>query len=327
MLAAFYTRQGPAREVLTVDEVSLPTPRANEVRVRVHASGINPADVKRRSGQIGRSMLFPIVIPHSDGAGVIDAVGARVSSKREGERVWLWNTQWNRPFGTAAQYTTIPSEQAVHLDDAASFDLGASLGVPALTAHRCVSILGDLRSKRVFIFGGAGTVGQFVIQFAKIGGAVVTAAVRSTAKAQVARHAGADEILNQSTAEFLDQAIAASGSRGFDHIIEVDFAANWDIYTRVLSKHGSVVIFGSATDMEPCLAILPFQLHGITLHLVSGSEQPPDMRELALRDVSEAIAAGRLHLPIENGFNLCDIAAAHESIEAQTAKGKVVLTI
>lgn len=192
MLSAFYTRQGDARDVLRVDELNLPTPARGEVRVKVFASGINPADVKRRAGAIARPMVFPIVIPHSDGAGVIDAVGAGVSPAREGERVWLWNAQWCRAFGTAAEFVALPSAHAVPLPPSASFEVGAALGVPGMTAHRCISVLNDLRNRSVLVFGASGAVGRLCVQFAKSRGAMVAGVVRTPSGKASLSDVGAD---------------------------------------------------------------------------------------------------------------------------------------
>src|SRR5688572_8317455 len=169
MRAAWYEKIGPAGEVLQVGEMPAPEPGPGEVRVRIHASGVNPSDWKTRAGL--RPMTFPRVIPHSDGAGIIDRVGVGVPESRLGDRVWTWNAQWKRPFGTAAEFVVLPAEQAVSLPDGVAFDEGACLGIPALTAHRAVTIDGSVESQTVLVSGGAGAVGSYAIQFAKLLGA------------------------------------------------------------------------------------------------------------------------------------------------------------
>jgi NADPH:quinone reductase len=195
MKAVWYERSGSAREVLQYGELPDPEPGPGDVRVRLHASGVNPSDWKTRSGT--RPMVAPRVIPHSDGAGVIDRVGPGVDPARLGERVWIWNGQWRRAFGTAATLIALPSEHAVRLPDGTSFEAGACLGIPALTAHRAVTIDGLPEGQSVLVAGGAGAVGHYAIQFAKLlGAAQVIATVSSDEKAAHAKAAGADEIIN-----------------------------------------------------------------------------------------------------------------------------------
>src|SRR5215218_2065977 len=196
MRAAWYERGGLASEVLTVGVMEAPRPGAGEVLVRVHASGVNPGEVKKRSDWMGYGIGFPRVIPHSDGAGTIEGVGEGVSYSRLGERVWVWGAQSGRPFGTAAQYVALPSEQAVPLADGVGFEVGACLGIPARTAHRCVFADGSVSGKVVLVSGGAGAVGGFAVSFAKWGGAEVVATVGSEGHAQAALQAGADHALN-----------------------------------------------------------------------------------------------------------------------------------
>ncbi|MBI2360745.1 MAG: NADPH:quinone reductase, partial [Deltaproteobacteria bacterium] len=195
MLAAWYEKVGPAREVLQAGEMPEPGVGPGEVRVRQYTSGVNPSDTKRRSGAT-EGMSFPRIIPHSDGAGIIDQAGAGVDERRVGERVWTYNARWQRPFGTAAQYVVVPSQQAVHLPDSVSFAEGACLGIPGMTAHRCVFVDGPVRGKTVLVTGGAGCVGHYAVQFAKWGGASVIATVSSEKKAAHARAAGADYTIN-----------------------------------------------------------------------------------------------------------------------------------
>ena len=189
MYATWYEQQGSADHVLQSGAMDIPLPGPEEVLVRVHTSGVNPSDIKRRSAYLNQPMVFPRIIPHSDGAGIIEAVGSAVASSRIGERVWLWNAQFGRPFGTAAEYAVLPATQAVHLPDAIDFETGACLGIPALTAHRALFVDGPIHGQTVVIAGGAGAVGHAAIQLAKWGGATVITTVSSTEKGAVARSA------------------------------------------------------------------------------------------------------------------------------------------
>jgi len=327
MLGAFYTRPGCARDVLCVSEMNMPTPGRGEVRVKLCASGINPADVKRRAGAVARSMQFPIVIPHNDGAGVIDAVGAGVCASREGERVWIWNGQWGRPFGTAAEFITLASAQAVKLPVAASFELGAALGVPGLTAHRCVSVLGELRERTVLVVGAGGSVGQVVVQLAKARGARVIGLVRTASSAEGLEALGIDACLAMDVAGFEQAAADLLGPQGADHIVDVDFAANSSWYPALLARHGCVVVVGSASDMRPCVDVLALQKHGVTLHFIAGAQQPMGSHEQAVQEIGELLASKRLSLRRYAIYPLRDIAAAHEHVEAGGGAGKVLLDI
>ena len=200
MRAAYYERNGPAREVLKLGEFEAPQPGRGEVRIKLAASGINPSDVKARSGAT-RKIAYPRVIPHSDGAGEIDAVGDGVSSARIGERVWVWNAQWQRAFGTCAEYVTLPSDQAVRLPANTSFEAGACLGIPAMTAYHAVAVAAAGPGVTLLIAGGAGAVGHYAVQFAKAAGATVIATISSADKAAVARDAGADHTIDYKTRE------------------------------------------------------------------------------------------------------------------------------
>ena len=215
MRAAWYERGGPAGEVLTVGEMEDPRPEAGEVLVRVYASGVNPGEVKKRSDWMGYGIGYPRVIPHSDGAGTIEEVGEGVSYSRVGQRVWVWGAQSGRPFGTAAQYVALPNEQAVPLPTGVGFEVGACLGIPARTAHRCVFAEGPVSGETVLVPGGAGAVGSFAISFAKWGGAEVIATVGSEEHAEAALQAGADHALNYRTDDVAARVREVTAGRGW----------------------------------------------------------------------------------------------------------------
>src|SRR5689334_12241260 len=240
MRAAWYEKNGAAAEVLQVGEVETPQPGPGEVRIKLRTSGVNPSDVKNRAGTT-RKIAFPRVIPHSDGAGEIDAVGAGVDKARIGERVWTWNGQWKRPFGTAAEYIVLPENQAVKLPAAISLEAGACLGIPALTAWHAVDIAGTQKGTTLLIAGGAGAVAHYAIQFAKARGATVITTVSSPEKAKVARAAGADHTIDYKT-ENVGERVQALVKGGVDAVIELDLTANAHLLPAVLRPHGTLVV-------------------------------------------------------------------------------------
>jgi NADPH2:quinone reductase len=240
MRAAWYEKNGAAAEVLTLGEVETPKPGPGEVRIKLKTSGVNPSDVKNRAG-LTRKIAFPRVIPHSDGAGEIDMVGDGVPASRVGERVWTWNGQWKRPFGTAAEYITLPDVQAVPLPGAISFEAGACLGIPALTAWHAIDIAGTKSGTTLLIAGGAGAVAHYAIQFAKARGASVIATVSSPAKAKIAREAGADHTIDYKT-ENVGERVMALTRGGVDAVIELDLTANAGLLPAVLRPRGTLVV-------------------------------------------------------------------------------------
>src|SRR5215468_8963794 len=225
MRAALYRDMGEAAEVFEVKEVERPEPGPGEVLVRVHASGVNPTDYKARSGAVPRP-VDGFQIPHHDGAGVIEAVGAGVDPGRVGERVWLWLTAAGRPWGTAAEWTALPARQAVPLPSGASAELGASLGVPAMTAHRCLFADGPVAGKTVLVAGGAGAVGHYAVELAKRAGARVVTTVSGPQKAELAAKAGADQVVIYREPDAAEQIRSFAGPGGVDHVVEVALGAN-----------------------------------------------------------------------------------------------------
>lgn len=327
MRAAFYRKVGPANQVLQLGELPDPEPGAGEVRVRVHASGVNPSDVKTRAGAPGRVAGFPTIIPHSDGAGVIDRVGQGIPSSRLGERVWTWNAQWRRPFGTAAEYVVLPAEQAVRLPDAIGFEVGACLGIPALSAHFAVNVDGPVEGKIVLISGGAGAVGHYAIQLAKAAGAHVITTVSSRQKAEEARAAGADHIVNYKVEDVIARIMEISGGSGVDRIIEVDLAANMPIAEACLKYGGTVLVYGSASDMNAPVPVLQLGKQGVILRFMSIYTIPMADRRKGIRELSALLEANRLVHRIGARFSLEQIVKAHESVETGRLLGNVVVDV
>ena len=327
MLAAFYTRTGPAREVLNVDEVETPVAGPGEVRVRLVCSGVNPSDVKTRGGVRSRDLPFPRIVPHSDGAGVVDAVGEGVPASRVGERVWVWNAAWGRPMGTAAQYVVLPAAQAVPLPPDTGFDAGACLGIPALTAWHAVHCNGGVDGRTVLVAGGAGAVGHYAVQFAKLGGArTVIATVSSDEKAALARSAGADETINYRTEDVPQRCQELTAGMGVDRIVELDLAANLKIDLAAICKDGEITVYGSGAP-EIAVPFFPSIIKNVRFQFFIVYNLAEPDRARALSGVTALLAAGRLRHNIAQRLPLSEIAKAHELVESGSATGNIVLDV
>jgi NADPH:quinone reductase len=324
MRAAWYERQGPARDVLTLGEMEEPQPRAGEVRIRIAASGINPGDVKKRQDAFGLGMPYPRVIPHSDGAGTVDAVGEGVSRKWVGRRVWCYAAQSYRPFGTAAEYTVVPLRQVAPLPASVSFDQGACLGIPGITAHRAVHVAGPVEGRTVLVQGGAGAVGACAVQLAHRAGARVIATCRSESERETASRAGADEVLL--TGERLAERIHGLASEGVHHIVEVAFAANIDIDIAVLAQGGSIATYATNAP-TPGIPFWQLVFINARVFFIGSDDVPAGAKVEAARAINGALEAGWQGLEIAEAFPLDDIAGAHEAVEHPTKSGRVIVMI
>jgi len=322
MKAALFERHGPAADVLRVTEIQTPEPGPGEVRVRMRLSGINPTDWKSRGGLTPRP-IDGFQIPHLDGTGVIDAVGAGVDASRIGQRVWVWMAASGRRWGTAAQWSVLPSAQAVPLPDAASDELGACLGVPAMTAHRCLVADGSVSDKAVLVAGGAGAVGHFAIELAKYFGARVVTTVSGPEKAELARKAGADLVVNYRDVDAADQLRAFAPT--MDRIVELALGANLDLDLAVSGPSTSIVDY-AAEPNDPVLPVRACMTANVTLRFVLMYAVPAAALDQAVTDISAALAARALtELPVTR-FPLDEIAAAQDAVQSG-AVGKVVLEI
>jgi|SRR5579871_688313 len=327
MLAAYYEKFGPAHEALCIAEVQSPQPGPGEVSVRVHASGVNPYDVKLRGGVSAAQMPFPRIIPHCDGAGIIDAVGSGVDHQRIGERVWIWNGQVQRAFGTAAQIIALPAEQAAPLPPGLSFEEGACLGVPYLTAYQALLYNGPIDGKTVVVTGGGGSVGFYAIQIAKAKGAACIIATVSTSEREAhARRAGADHVLDYKKADIGAAVRDITAGAGADRLIEVEFGLNVPFFTHVLRPGGAVFSYGSAGNMMPKLDFKSINSHGLTMHFSSVYRMGPQLRAQAVADLFDFPPEGFVH-PVGRVFDLPSIAAAHENVEAGRTIGNTVIRI
>ncbi|WP_420449584.1 NADPH:quinone reductase [Candidatus Palauibacter sp.] len=325
MRAAWYTKLGSAQDVLEVGEREVPSPGPGEVRVRLRASGVNPVDVKRRAGGRG-SMGSELVVPHFDGAGVIDEVGDGVDSGRLGNRVWVYEAQWGSNFGTAAEFATVPASRAVALPANASFPEGACLGIPALTAHRCVYADGPVDGHTVLVTGGAGAVGAYAIQCARLGGARVLATVSGDVKGRTARAAGADTVINYREEDVTARVMELTEGEGLDRIVEVEMGGNLDASIAMLKANGVISAYASEGEPQPAVPFYTLLYKNLTLRFELVFLMPEEAKQQAVKDLTKWLTAGELRHTIADKFSLEDIAAAHEAVESGPL-GKVLLDL
>lgn len=324
MRAAWYEKQGPARDVLTVGEMSDPTPGAGEVRIRISASGINPGDIKKRQDSFGVGMAYPRVIPHSDGAGKIDQIGEGVSRAWLGRSVWCYGAQSYRPFGTAAEFTVVPVEKVVPLSENVTMEQGACLGIPGITAHRAVPVAGDVSERTVLVQGAAGSVGLCAVQLARRAGARVIGTVRSSSDAKIARNAGANEVFQ--TSQDLVARIKTLAPDGIDHIVEVAFGANVEADVELLKKGGSIATYAT-NAATPNIPFWQMVFTNIRLFFLGSDDFPLEAKVQAAQDLNAALDAGWSGFDILDQIPLSEIARAHELVEHPAKPGRVVVTI
>jgi NADPH2:quinone reductase len=325
MRAAFYEKNGPASAVLMLGEADTPQPGPGEVRVKVTVSGVNPSDVKAREGRT-RKIAWPRVIPHSDGAGIIDMIGEGVPPQRQGERVWIWNAQWKRAFGSCAEFVVLPAALAVPLPAHVSDEAGACLGIPAMTAFHAVAVSGAAPGRTVLVTGGAGGVGHYAIQFAKAAGATVLTTVSSEAKAALARQAGADHVIDYRRENVGARVMALIGKTGVDAVVEMDLAANAKLYPELLHARSTVVVYGtgSAEAAVPAQFLL---VNAVALKFVYVYELTAEERAAAISAINRMLEDKTLINNVAMTLPLRDIVAAHEAVEQGKAVGNVVVRL
>jgi len=324
MKAAWYEKQGAARDVLVIGNTDDPLPVAGEVRIRIAFSGVNPGDVKKRQDAFGVGIPYPRVIPHSDGSGTVDAVGEGVAREWVGRRVWCYGAQSYRPFGTAAQYTVVPLRQVVPLPEGVPLEQGACLGIPGVTAHRAVHVSGSVAGRTVLVQGGAGSVGACAVQLAHQAGARVIATCRAESDKEIASQAGADEVLL--TTGNLAQGIRALAPGGVHHIVEVAFGANIKTDTEVLSQGGSVATYATNTPM-PETPVWQLVFVNARLFFVGSDDVPAEAKTEATHDINRAFEAGWKGLDIAEIVPLDQIVHAHELVEHPAKPGRVVVAV
>ncbi|SDC99236.1 NADPH:quinone reductase [Ruegeria marina] len=326
MKAITYRAFGPADEVLHLEEMQPPRPGPGEVLVDVALSGVNPSDVKARAGaRVGVTELpYPVIVPHSDGSGVISAVGERVDPGRIGQRVWLWNGQWRRAMGTCAEQIALPAEQAVPLPEGVSLETGAVLGIPGLTATHVVFSGGPVEGQTVLVHGGAGTVGYLAVQLAKWGGARVIATAGRAAAERV-RAAGADAVLDYADPDLAAAILNANNGRPVERIVEVEFGMNAATNAAVIAENGRINAYGSAKAMSPELPFYPLMFKAVTLEMALIYLLPPARRTKTIAQLHAALVAGALRIPVQKTYALSACAAAHEAVERGGRDGAILV--
>lgn len=329
MHAAWYERVGPAKDVLLYGDRPMPSPGPREVLVQLHASGVNPSDVKARAGvRGGKSDLpFPYIIPHSDGAGIVVECGSGCSRIVTGSRVWVSNGQWRRASGTAAQYIAIDESLVFPLPENTTFPTGAALGIPALTACHITTAFGDLAGRVVLVSGGAGTVGRLAVQFAKHVGAFVVASGHGSADEHRITSAGADAFVDYMSTTFVEDVLKVTNGRGVDHAVEVEFGANVESLSDLLSERATVVTYGSARVMRPEMPFYKFLFKGIQLQFVLVYLLTAKERADAAMLINRLLEEGKLDVPIHDVLPLRDCARAHEMVESGQRSGAVILDV
>ncbi len=323
MRAVVYTSKGPAAEVLKIVDKPVPEPGPGEVRVKVAYSGVNPSDVKSRSGIAARSSGYPEVTPHSDGSGMVDKLGDGVDAALLGQRVWMYNAQWDRPYGSCADYVALPASQVVPLPDDVSLETGASIGIPLMTAMHAVQSCGNLLGKTVLVPGAAGSVGFYVTQLAAIAGARVIAIVSNDDKAKLASEIGAADTINYKTEDLVARVQALTDGAGADFIIDVDATAHAPHYGSLLRFGGKAVIYGTNSP-QVAMPFGPMILGFVSLYYFIVYKLPPALLREVLDGVSAVLARPGFRHPAVAIHALDAVAAAHQQVE-RGANAKVLV--
>jgi NADPH:quinone reductase-like Zn-dependent oxidoreductase len=325
--AAWFEKFGPAAEVLQVGTKPDPAPEPGQVLVRLCTSGVNPSDVKKRAGSAPNLLDDGYVIPHSDGAGVIEAVGEGVPSTRVGERVWVYQAQFGRRFGTAAQFVAVDSHRAANLPEAASFETGACLGIPAMTAHRWIHADGPVAGKTLLVTGGAGRVGHYAIQWGALGGATIIATASNEKDAADCRELGASAVVNHRDRGWSSAVLEANRGRPVDRVIDVEFGANLPEVLKLIRAGGVIATYSSTQVPKPELPFYQMMYQDLTVRLVIVYAMPEAAKRDAIGAINLALRQERLVHRVAGVLPLTDIARSHELIESGATRGCVVLNV
>ncbi|MEM8561825.1 MAG: NADPH:quinone reductase [Pseudomonadota bacterium] len=326
MKAAWFEAFGPAQDSIIIGEQPKPEPQDGEVLVRIHTTGVNPSDVKKRAGAFPNLLDDGLVIPNSDGAGVIEAVGSGVPETRIGERVWVYQAQYGRRFGTSAEYVAIDSTRAPQLPDEASFEVGACLGIPVMTAHRCVYADGPVKDRLIVITGGAGRVGYYAIQWAHKAGAIIVATASNDSDRQLCLDMGADHVVNHRDADWANKVLEATGGRKADRVIDVEFGANLPEVLKFIATNGVIATYSSTVVKEPQLPFLQMMFMDLTIRMVIVYAMPEDAKALAIGDINVALTDEALSHRIAHVVPFEQTAHAMELIEQGGFGGCVVVS-
>lgn len=324
--------RGAAADTLVLVDRDAREPQDNEIRVRISASGVNPSDIKVRLGAQG-PMVADEIIPHNDGAGIVESTGSKVKRFSIGDRVWLFNVNRSPDGitqgvnGTAADLVNVPENLAAELPSELGFVEGACLGVPAMTAHRAVFSGGPIENKKLFISGGAGSVGLLAVQMAAASGAHVITTVSNDEKAQHARQAGAKHVINYREEKVKEVLIDSYGKNSIDRFVDVDFAAHVDMSIEVLKRNGHIAAYASASDLTPAIPYYPLMFNNTNIQLVFVYGMPDEAKNLAIKDINDFAEKGILRPLVGQKFSLENVAEAHDVVEAGGFLGNVVVEL
>ena len=327
MRAAWFDSFGSAKDVLQVGEQQTPVAGVGEVLVRLATSGVNPSDVKKRAGSFPNLLDDGFVIPNSDGAGIVEAVGDDVDAGRVGERVWIYQAQYGRRFGTAAEYVAIDARRAPKLPDAASFEIGACLGIPVMTAHRCVFADGDVAGQTILVTGGAGRVGHYAVQWASRAGATVVATASNDEDRESCLSAGAHHVVNHRSDNVAAEIMAVTHGALIDRIVDVEFGGNLPTSVEVLRIGGTIATYASTHVPEPTLPFFQMMYKDITIRCVIVYAMPEAAKDHAIADIDTALSASALQHRIAHTLPLDQIVESNELVEQGSIRGAVVLSI
>ena len=327
MKAIWYEKFGSPQEVLKYGDFKSPKPKKGQVKIRVYASGLNPSDTKKRLGANQKLLEAGPVIPNSDGAGKIVDVGDKVSTDRIGERVWIYNGQFGQQEGTSAEFICVPESQAVYLPNNISYEEGAMMGIPAMTAHRCVLADGSVEGKTVLVTGGSGRVGYYAIQWAKYFGAKVIATGSTEESKKHCINAGADLVIGHPSEESTRKIIDFTNGNKVDRIIEGDFGINLNHILNVVKSSGIIATYSSVTDMNPSIPFMQMMFMDLTVRMVLVYIMPKNAKQQAIKDITFMLENGKLHNRVSKTYPLKQSADAHNSIEKGGNLGSVIITI
>lgn len=327
MKAIWFEEFGPAADVLKIGDQPKPDIGPGEVLVRLKTSGPNPSDVKKRSASFPNLLDGGHVIPHSDGAGIIEAVGEGVSTDRVGQRVWVYQAQYGRRFGTAAEFVSVASERAPRLPDQASFEIGACLGIPVMTAHRCVFSDGDVKGKTILVTGGAGRVGYYAVQWAAMAGATVIATASNDADKAACMDAGAHHVVNHRQETWPEDVLAFTNGEKIDRVVEVEFATNIENVLEIIRIGGTIATYSSGSNLNPVIPFYRMMFMDLTVYMAIVYAMPEDAKSQAIHDINEALASNKLKHRIAATVPFEECARAHELVENSATRGCVIVTI
>jgi len=327
MHAAWIEKFGTAKEVLILGEIAKPEAAAGEVLIRMKTTGVNPSDVKKRAGAFPDLLDSGLVVPHSDGAGVIESVGEGVSSQRVGERVWVYQAQFGRRFGSAAQYLAIDTARAAILPETTSFEVGACLGIPVMTSHRCVFLDGPVKGLTVLITGGAGRVGYYAIQWAKQAGARVITTASNDIDKGICESIGASFVVNHRQENWAEAVMSYTGGQKIDRVIDVEFGANLPEVLKLIGTGGAIATYSSTQIKEPKLPFLQMMYLNLSIHLVIVYAMPEEAKRAAIIDINNKLSNNELQHRVAHVLDFEDMVRSHELIEQGGFGGSVVVRI